>query len=85
MVEAIYCGVYPLLPMRLSYPEHIPSTEWGEYYYETDLQFEQRLFEILKSKAYLQSNQRLQSFVDHYDWRRLVALYDEQFNQLSNG
>jgi glycosyltransferase involved in cell wall biosynthesis len=41
-VEAMYCGVVPLLPNRLAFPEHI---EGANYFYDTDEELYERLKE----------------------------------------
>ncbi|MCB0640911.1 MAG: DUF3524 domain-containing protein, partial [Phaeodactylibacter sp.] len=85
VVEALYCGCYPLLPMRLAYPEHVPQALWGDYFYDSDLQFKQQLEALLAARPVPGIHAELTDFVKRYDWRRLAPLYDEQFNQLVYG
>ena len=74
VIEAMYCGVYPLLPNRLAYPEHIPSGKEAVLY---------DTFEELVSKARQALNNieetrnfSLREHVALYDWRHQGPVYD---------
>lgn len=84
VVEAIYCGCYPLLPKRLAYPEHIPIEEQKQHCYknEEDLYF--RLKEVLENKERWRKHTKFQNFVGKYDWRSMIDVYDEAFEQMVN-
>jgi len=36
VVEAIYCGAYPILPRRLTYPELLPKEYYDNHIYDND-------------------------------------------------
>lgn len=73
MVEAIYCGCYPLLPRRLNYPALIPARFHAEMLY-----LDGELYQVLKK--YLRQRPvtppELASYVGIYDWRQIAPLYD---------
>lgn len=78
VVEAMYCNCFPILPNRLSYPEHVPSEVQQHFFYQN----EEAFYQLLK-KTILNINQirqeKTQNFVNHYDWRTLAPIYDEVF------
>ncbi len=74
IVEAMYCGVCPLLPNRLAYPEHLDNKE---YLYENDEELYTKLKQLL-----LQPRHALPSFrnrVKQYDWTHIIKQYDAAF------
>ena len=78
VVEAIYCNCFPILPTRLAYPMHLPITEHPHHFYQKDEDFYPFLKSIIKNINKIRS-QSFQHFVSLYDWRTLVAKYDETF------
>jgi len=78
VVEAMYCDCFPILPNRLSYPEHIPAAKHSLFFYQD----EEAFYQLLK-KAILNIDQirkeKTQNFVNHYDWRTLAPIYDNDF------
>ena len=75
VVEAMYCGCYPILPRRLAYPERIPAERHTECFYETFDQLVETLdravveFESLDTKS-------LRVEARRYDWRNMTPRYD---------
>lgn len=78
VVEAIYCGVYPILPQRLAYPEHLPATLKDQHYYEHPEEFYQKVKSILIKS----DRESRQNFVARYDWSNLAPTYDQTFRDL---
>lgn len=77
VVEAIYCGCYPLLPNRLAYPDHVPEGEtWVLYdgYDELLDKTRQLLSSSEKTRA-----QSFQQWVKGYDWEAVIEQYDRAF------
>lgn len=69
IVEAMYCGCYPLLPNRLAYPEHVSNVclyDPGE--------FKNKLRDILTQKLSFDG-----SYLNRYDWNSLISEYDKEF------
>ena len=68
VMEAMYCGVMPILPKRLSYPDLYHGLN---VFYETDEEFHQVV------RAAIQTNSRTdyQKDVLGYDWKNVVELY----------
>jgi glycosyltransferase involved in cell wall biosynthesis len=82
VVEAIYCNCIPILPNRLTYPEHIPKNEHQDYFYKReDELFEKLKFAILNIKKD-QKSETLKNFVSRYDWSNLAPIYDATFEKL---
>lgn len=80
VVEAIYCGCYPLLANRLNYPYLIPAEYHAEMLFPTDA----GLYYLLK--AYLLNPRptppELRKFVSQFDWQHLTPHYDEIFREM---
>jgi len=81
VVEAMYCEVYPLLPNRLAYPEHIPPYLHIQHFYDNRVS----LVELLK--AYINNFQEtktssFKSHVERYDWHQCVSKYDKTLEKL---
>ncbi len=76
VVEAIYCGCYPLLPNRLAYPEHVPV----DFLYEEG-ELSSRLIKLLEAK----NNSEFKvsdSRVDSYNWTSQIENYDQTMSEL---
>ncbi|MGK0367580.1 MAG: glycosyltransferase involved in cell wall biosynthesis [Thermoproteota archaeon] len=76
VVEAIYCGCYPLLPNRLAYPEHIDS---DDYFYNTEKDAYEILKGILEKKKHLDFTP---IDLSHYDWNQCIGKYDQSLGQV---
>lgn len=72
IVEAMYCGCYPLLPNRLAYPEHVSNL----HLYNPG-EFKNKLREILTQNLSFDG-----SYLNRYDWNRLIGEYDKEFTSI---
>lgn len=77
-VEAISHGVYPVLPKRLAFPEHIPQDLHQDVLYESDDELISKLEEIISKKKFTNMS-RLQQNVQKYNWNELIYQYDDTF------
>ncbi len=80
VVQAIYCDCMPLLPNRLSYPEHVPEELHEIYLYNN---FEE-LVEKLRQRL-LTTDRHSNSLARHvarYDWNKVVNSYDDLLESL---
>jgi len=84
VVQAIYCDTWPLLPMRLAYPEHLPQARHGEFFYDDFEDLVARLAELCRG---IEGVRRMptRSLVARYDWAALAPDYDALFAHLARG
>ncbi|MDW3645576.1 MAG: DUF3524 domain-containing protein [Bacteroidia bacterium] len=75
VVEAIYCGLYPILPQRLAYPEHIPAEFHPTYLYQSKEDLFQKLSTLLENPAQIEVEVFLQRVVGRYDWSQISSIY----------
>lgn len=81
VVQAMHCDCHPLLPKRLAYPEHVPSSCHGDYFYEDFDDLVVRLAGLINQVSALRCRSA-RSFVQNYDWRHLGPRYDDLFSEL---
>jgi glycosyltransferase involved in cell wall biosynthesis len=79
VIEAVYCGVTPILPNRLAYPEHF-NEEVNQWILYSD--FQQLIDKVLNYKEILKEASLLDKMVLKYDWQFLAGKYDDIFNKL---
>jgi len=77
VVEAIYCGCWPVLPWRLNYPDLIPESQHANALYRADSGLYFRLRERLLNPS--PAPPELREFVRQFDWRQLAPRYDAAF------
>ena len=77
-VEAIAAGCYPILPDRLSYPEHVRNGV-NDVFYKNDQQAVTLLENIISKKKYLETKEFV-NFVKKYSWKNVISEYDHQFS-----
>ncbi len=75
VVEAIAAGVWPLLPRRLAYPEHLPPALAEDCLYETETDLLHRLRLFLRESVPL-APAALRQHVMAYDWQEMAPRYD---------
>jgi glycosyltransferase involved in cell wall biosynthesis len=83
VVEAVYCGCFPLLPRRLSYPELIPAEYHELCFYRDFDDLVARLASAIEHGSPL-APAALQAAVARFDWRDMAPLYDERLQALVN-
>ncbi len=78
VVEAMYCGVFPLLPNRLAYPEHISEEHHTQHFYNNNVEY----FELLEKHINDYSKKITHSYINdvtRYDWINCIDDYDSIF------
>ncbi len=78
IVEAMYCGVVPLLPNRLAYPEHIFEENKKELIYNSEEELKNKIIQCIEDKEFI-SKFNTKKMVAHYDWKIIAPIYDEKF------
>ncbi len=81
VVQAMHCDCHPLLPKRLAYPEHVPSSLHEDYFYDDFDDLVARLGNAIEQVSVLRCRS-LRPFVQNYDWRQLGIHYDDLFAEL---
>ncbi len=76
LIEAVYNGVTPLLPNRLSYPELISPSQFPDLYYQDHADLVRKLKRYLQNTDY-SPNPALETCVSKYDWSNLGPVYDK--------
>lgn len=78
VVEAMACGVTPLLPDDLAYRDHVDE----EHYFYSRGSFSERLFDLVSKgkppKRFLHSHKMLR-----YDWKNMAVQYDRAFEYVT--
>ena len=80
VVQAAYCGCLPLLPDRLSYPEHVPQHAAERVLYREGEALVDRLRKLILER---EEGGSLDSFVGRYDWKLMAPVYDRFFAELA--
>jgi hypothetical protein len=77
VVEACYCGCFPVMPRDLSYPELIPEPYYEACLYED---FEGLLARLRHALEDIQATRAfsLRESMARFDWRRMAPIYDER-------
>ena len=81
IVEAIYCGAFPILPKRLSYPELLPKERHKTHLYEREKELvdmiEDSICNIKKTRKV-----SLASDFKRFDWKNMNSKYDQLFSTI---
>jgi hypothetical protein len=82
VVEACYCGCFPVLPNRLSYPELIPETHHKDCLYDNYegllKRLHQAIFHVEEKRQF-----SLQAEMARFDWRRMAPCYDRLLGRVA--
>jgi glycosyltransferase involved in cell wall biosynthesis len=83
VVEAIYCGCYPLLPNRLAFPDHVPGDGQAVLYER----YEELLAKMKAATVYIHATRQknFTRWVAGYDWQCMIVKYDSVFEQYPAG
>ena len=77
VMEAMYCGVYPILPNRLTYPELIPEIFHKNNIYNTEEElFKKILWSINNCNDLAQH--KIASIPKRFEWKLMSKEYDEK-------
>jgi len=82
VVEAMYCKCFPILPNRLAYPEHIPTSFHPENLFSTPEEFFQKIKTAIIDSSKLRTSNHFQNFVAPYDWSILAKYYDQALEKI---
>jgi len=83
VMEAIAANTIPLLPRRLVYPEHF-NEDWQhrQFFYENPKALVDKLQRFILDVKLLRT-QKTNHLANKYDWKKLIAEYDDQFKRIS--
>jgi glycosyltransferase involved in cell wall biosynthesis len=81
MVEAIFCGCFPILPQRLAYPELLPAALGEEvrdrvFYRNVDGLVSHLTWALMEIEAARAMTPALQRAVARFDWTEMAPRYD---------
>jgi len=82
VVEAMYCNCFPILPNRLAYPEHIPTTLQSLNLYSTADEFFIKIKNAIVNWSENKTVKTYQNFVAQYDWINLATDYDNALEKI---
>lgn len=81
VVEALYCGCYPLLPHRLAYPEHVPEGLHAQCFYTDYDDLVRRLAQVCNSHPVACASE-IRHHVAGYAWEQMAPEYDDLFGRV---
>jgi glycosyltransferase involved in cell wall biosynthesis len=81
IVEACYCGCFPILPRRLSYPELVPGDRHNDCLYDDERGLLDRLRAAVLERGRIRAFS-LQPAMGRFDWLRMAPRYDDLFEQV---
>ena len=81
VMEAIYCGVWPILPNRLTYPELLPGEMHSENIYNTEEELINKICWAMTN--YQKLNQcKLATISEKFDWQVIAPEYDKKLEAI---
>ncbi|MCP4168501.1 MAG: DUF3524 domain-containing protein [Chloroflexi bacterium] len=81
ILEALYCGCYPLLPRRLSYPELLPVPYHAAHLYQNDDDLATKLRWAAGNTGAVRAT-NLRQVVLAYGWQTMAPVYDRVFAEM---
>jgi glycosyltransferase involved in cell wall biosynthesis len=85
VVEAIYCGSFPVLPRRLAYPEVIPAAHHDRCLYDDFEGLLERLrWALTHPPEAGDVASRMRETVARFDWRVVASRYDEAMDAVGH-
>jgi len=75
VIEAMYCGCFPLLPYRLAFPEIFPPEVRFACFYKDTRDLVERLVNAVREVEQVRKV-NFRDVAKRYDWRRLAPMYD---------
>jgi glycosyltransferase involved in cell wall biosynthesis len=85
IVEAAFCGVLPLLPRRLTYPELFPEDKFPDIFYSDLKDLALKMTAAIGGKAKTKSMQReLREHILKFSWKKLIKSYDKALEKLTD-
>jgi glycosyltransferase involved in cell wall biosynthesis len=82
VVEAVYCGCYPLLPYRLAYPEILPYDKYQHLFYLDGDDLTKKLAWALDNIDTVRGVS-FRAEVEEYAWENMAPEYDRIVEKLS--
>lgn len=82
VMEAIHCGVRPLLPKRLAYKELYKPIENPELFYDTQKDLVEKLVHLCEDFK-PRPRELYRSLTSPYDWQEIIPYYDAFFDKYS--
>ena len=79
VIEAAYCGCFPLLPERLAFPELFPAELRFSCFYRDFDDLVQRLVAAIEQIERMRKIS-FRNIAERYDWRRVAPMYDGCFS-----
>jgi glycosyltransferase involved in cell wall biosynthesis len=81
--EGMACGLYPLLPNRLAFPEHLPHALHQQHLYDSDEELFEKLKLVLTKENH--TDQHIRDYVlEKYSWEKTTLQFDELIDSLIN-
>ena len=88
VVESAFCGVLPLLPRRLSYPD-VFSALPEDYFYTSQEEAAEKLKNLVgivrEPLAHRRERAVVRHAVAHFDWKHMLLRYDTFFGRIAKG
>jgi glycosyltransferase involved in cell wall biosynthesis len=88
VLEATACGVFPLMPFRLAYPEHFPTILHDTLFYDYTEEGKNLIIALANRVQRLifdikyPRGMNLFQWIQQYDWEERIKAWDQKFREL---
>jgi glycosyltransferase involved in cell wall biosynthesis len=80
IMEAVYSGVVPILPQRLTYPELFHKDKNPQLFYSDINELISKTIELLNSN----NRPSYKDLAAPFDWKNIIQLYDDKLSEICN-